>query len=564
MSGGMPKTISGVLVLLLLLVAPACERGGADFVFRGGGVYTMDGDRPWAESVVVEGGRIVAVGSDAETAAAIGRGTEVIDLTGKMLLPGFQDSHTHPILGATLEPLCRLDEATSQEAVLEAVAGCAHESSDDWLLAFGWRSSLFFPEIAPRKEALDAVVSDRPAVLIAKDMHTFWLNSKALEAVGVTRETETPPGGVILRDPHSGEPTGALRDLALDLVLDVMPRPNILESLEALHETLREMNRHGYTSLLDARVSEPEMAWAYRLLEAVDLLDMRVSLAILFDPHQGLAQRATFRELREDFSTDRIRTRVVKIFVDGGTSMGASASAAHVDGRPSAAPYIPEAALAEAVTAFDADGFSVHLHTLGDLATRSALDAIEAAKTAHPESDARHVITHLVYPQPRDVARFGPLGVIANISPWWAFRNEWTASFPPTLGPDRERWMVPFASLERSGALLAAGSDYPFTPLDPFDAIEVGLTRRDPHDPSSHPLVADEALTLETLLAAYTINAAYQLQQEDRTGSIEPGKLADLIVVDRNLFEIPTESISEARVLLTLLEGEVVHRVGSP
>jgi predicted amidohydrolase YtcJ len=323
------------------------------------------------------------------------------------------------------------------------------------------------------------------------------------------------------------------------------------------------MNRLGYTSLLEARVSEPEMGWAYWLLEFLGLLDMRVSLAVLFDPHQGLAQRAALRELREDFATDRLQARVVKIFVDGGTAMGASASAPYAGARPSAAPYIPEAALAEAVTAFDADGFSVHLHTLGDRATRSALDAIEAAKTAHPESEARHVITHLVYPQPHDVARFGPLGVIANISPWWAFRNEWTASFPPTLGPERERWMYPFASLERSGALLAAGSDYPFTPLDPFEAIEVGLTRRDPHDPSSPPLAADEALSLETLLAAYTINAAYQLHQEERTGSIEPGKLADLIVIDGNLFETPTESISETTVLLTLLEGEVVHRVGS-
>jgi hypothetical protein len=560
----MPKMLGAVCVVLLVLVGPACGRGGADFVFRGGGVYTLDGDRPWAECVVVDGGRIVAVGSDAEAASYIGRGTEVIDLEGRMLLPGFQDSHTHPILGATLEPLCRLDDATSEQAVLEAVADCARQTSEDWILAFGWRSSLFFPEIAPRRESLDAVVSDRPVVLIAKDMHTFWLNSRALEAVGVTRETETPPGGVILRDPDSGEPTGALRDLALDLVLDVMPRPNVLESLLALHATLGEMNRLGYTSLLDARVNEPEMAWAYRLLEAVGQLDMRVSLAVLYEPQQGLAQREAFRELREDFATDRLQARVVKIFVDGGTAMGASASAPYAGGGPSAVPYIAEAALAEAVTAFDADEFSVHLHTLGDRATRSALDAIEAAKAAHPESEARHVITHVVYPQPQDVARFGPLGVIANISPWWAFRNEWTASFPPTLGPDRERWMYPFASLERSGTLLAAGSDYPFTPLDPFEAIEVGLTRRDPNDPSSPPLVEEEALTLETLLAAYTINAAYQLHQEDRTGSIEPGKLADLIVIDRNLFETPTESISEARVLLTLLEGEVVHRAGSP
>ncbi|MBW2448193.1 MAG: amidohydrolase [Deltaproteobacteria bacterium] len=556
----MKRKTSGVYGLLLLLGGLACGPDRADLVFRGGGVYTLDADRPWAESVVVDGGKIIAVGSDADMAVHIGAGTDVIDLEGRMLLPGFQDSHTHPILGASLEPLCRLDDATSEEAILEAVAVCARESSDDWLLAFGWRSSLFLPEIDPRKEALDAVVSDRPVVLIAKDMHTFWLNSRALEAVGVTRGTETPRGGVILRDPRSGEPTGALRDLALDLVIDVMPRPNAFESLLALHATLGEMNRLGYTSLLDARVNEREMAWAYRLLEIAGQLDMRVSLAALYEPQQGLAQREALRKFREDFDSERLQARVVKIFVDGGTAMGASASAPRANGRPSAAPYIDEAALAEVVVALHADGLAVHLHTLGDRATRSALDAIEAAKRAHPDEDPRHVITHLVHPDPTDLARFAPLGVTANISPWWAFRNEWTASFLPTLGPERERWMYPFASLERSGVRLAAGSDYPFTPLDPFEAIEVGLTRRDPADPSSPPLVAEEALTLETLLAAYTINAAYQLHQEDRTGSIEPGKLADLIVIDRNLFETEAESISEVRVLLTLLEGEVVHR----
>jgi len=563
----MPMRSSARIVLLAFCcLSTACSRlggSGADLVFRNGGVYTVDAQRSWAESVAVDDGRIVYVGNDAGVAPFIGPRTEVVDLIGKMLLPGLQDSHVHPPLGVFLEPLCRLDDATTREEILEMVRACASESSEPWVLGFGWRSSIFLPEIAPEKAALDRVVPDRPAVLIAKDMHTCWLNSRALEAAGITKETPTPPGGEILRDPRTGEPTGALRDFALEPVGNAVPRPGPVASLRRLRAVIREMNRYGYTSFMEARLEDRATAWGYRMLALLGMLDARVSLAVLFDPRKGASQIGEIRRIRDDFSTGRIDARIVKIFVDGGTAVRSAASAPYAGGDPSAEPYIDAAALSRIVSDLDREGFAVHLHTLGDLATRIALDAIEAARRGNPSGGHRHAITHLVYPNPEDIGRFRELDVIANISPYWAFPNEWSASFSPILGSERAAWMYPFRALADRGALLTAGSDYPFTPLNPFLAIEVGMTRRDPGDAGSTPMLSDQALELEDLLAAYTINAAYQLHQEDLTGSIEVGKRGDLVVLDRNLFDTPPDEIGETQVLMTMLEGEVIHRAES-
>jgi hypothetical protein len=462
-----------------------------------------------------------------------------------------------------LEPLCRLDDATTREEILEMVRACASESSEKWVLGFGWRSSIFLPEISPCRTTLDRVVPDRPAVLIAKDMHTFWLNSRALQAVGITKETPTPPGGEILRDPGTGEPTGALRDFAVEPVVNAIPRPGLVASLRRLRAVIHEMNRYGYTSFMEARLEDRTTAWGYRMLELLGLLDARVSMAVLFDPRKGTSQIEEIRRIRDDFSTPRIDARIVKIFVDGGTAVRSAASAPYAGGGPSAKPYIDAAELSRIVSELDREGFAAHLHTLGDLATRTALDAIEGARRGNPSGGPRHTITHLVYPNPEDIGRFRELDVIANISPYWAFPNEWSASFPPILGPERAAWMYPFRALADRDVLLTAGSDYPFTPLDPFLAIEVGMTRRDPENAAAMRMIPDQALALEDLLAAYTINAAYQLHREDLTGSIEVGKRGDLVVLDRNLFDTPPDEISETRVLMTLLEGEVVHRAES-
>jgi predicted amidohydrolase YtcJ len=391
-------------------------------------------------------------------------------------------------------------------------------------------------------------------------MHTFWLNSEALRRIGITRDTPTPAGGEILRDDQTGEPLGILRDTATEVVVDAVPMPGIVGSLRGLHETIRQMNRHGYTAFMDARLDDPAAANGYRMLEWLGLLDARVSMAILYDPRRDLSQIEEIETLRARFATDRLDAKIVKIFVDGGTSIRSAASSDYEEGEASAEPYIDQEALARYVVELDGRGFTTHLHTLGDRATTIALDAIEAARIANPGGKQRHAITHLVYPNPEDLPRFAQLDVIANISPYWAYPNEWTASFFATIGPERRHWMYPFRSLSDLGVRLSASSDYPFTPLDPFLAIEVGMTRRDPRRSGGEALVEDQALSLEKLLLAYTRGAAYQNDRDESTGTIEPGKLADLVVLDRDLFETAPQEISETQVVMTILEGEVVYR----
>ncbi len=477
-----------------------------------------------------------------------------------MLLPGLQDSHTHPPLGMVLEPMCRLDDAPTHKAILDAVAQCAEQNDDDWLLAFGWRSSIYLPEIAPSLADLDRVVPDRPAVLIAKDMHTFWLNTLALQRIGITRTTPTPVGGEILRDADTGNLLGVLRDTATEAVIRAVPLPGLIGSLRGLHATIRQMNRYGYTAFMDARLEDPAVADGYRVLEMLGLLDARVSMAILFDPRRDLSQIEEIEALRAKFATDRLDANIVKIFVDGGTSVRSAASSAYEHGVESADTYINKDDLAHYVVELDSRDFATHLHTLGDQATTIALDAIEAARSTNPSGKQRHAITHLVYPNPDDILRFAKLDVIANISPYWAFPNEWTASFFASIGPSRTQWMYPFRTLADRGVTLSASSDYPFTPLDPFLAIEVGMTRRNPFTNGGDALVASEALKLEDLLLAYTIGAAYQNHRDEITGTIEPGKMADLVVIDRDLFAAAPEDISDTKVMMTILEGEVVYR----
>jgi hypothetical protein len=485
-----------------------------------------------------------------------------------MLLPGLHDSHVHPDLGSFLSTLCQLDACFSREAILDAVEECAEDGDQDWLLGYGWQKEVFFPDVNPMKEDLDLRFPGRPVVLISKDMHNFWVNSAALERVGVTASTPDPPGGTIERDPETGEPSGTLRDKAVDLVIDEGLLPGPIQSLRLMRNLLQRMSAYGYTSLMDARLANPDVAAGYWILERLGQLKLRVSMALLLDPTGDESQLEKFIELREEYTTERLRASIVKIYLDGNTDANLAFLIDPYEGADDAGkPYFDPDTLERYVRRLDEEGFAIHVHVIGDGAARLALDAVEAARGTNPGSQARHVLTHLELTHADDWARFAELGVIANISPWWAFgfkavpgRPTYADKIREKVGLERAKRNMAFRSLADAGATITAGSDYPFTPLDPFDAIEAGLTRQPPEEPTRPPYLPEQRLDLETLLAAYTIHAAYQLNLEALTGSIEAGKAADLIVIDRNLFEIPVGEISETTVLLTLVDGEEVFR----
>jgi hypothetical protein len=541
-------------------VLSAC--GGADLVLRHGVVYTVDPARSVAEAVAVDGGRIVYVGSDAGVERFVGGGTEVIDLAGRMLLPGFHDSHAHVLEGGISLGLLDLSELATREAVLAAVRAWAEEQPDeDWIVGFGWALPIF-PDANPSKADLDAIVPDRPVYLGAADGHSAWLNSRALAEAGITAATPDPPKGRIERDPGTGEPSGTLREAAMELASAKAHDFGAWRAIQGLRGGVAHANRNGITSFVDARAT-PDHARVYRILDLLGLLHARVTLSLAVDPERGEEQVAELREhLRRD-EDHMLSASAAKLFVDGVIEARTAALVEPYlgdEGGTGLANFETEA-LERIAIALDRAGFDLHFHAIGDRAVRMALDAVAAARGANGPRDSRPQIAHLELVRPEDVPRFRELGVVADFQPLWAFPDPYVTELTiPVLGPERSAWIHPIGSLVRSGAAVAAGSDWPVSSIDPLDAIEVAVTRASPDGSVPGVLLPEERVDLTAMLAAYTVGGAFVQHQEDFTGSIEPGKAADLVVLDRDLFAIPPGEISEARVLLTLLEGETVWR----
>jgi predicted amidohydrolase YtcJ len=537
----------------------------ADVVLRGGVVYTADAQRTRVEAVAVDGGRIVAVGTGAQMAPLVGADTEVVELAGGMVLPGFHDSHAHPIAGGMDALACSLIEERSIDAILAKVRACAGANAgagEEWLVGAGWDLSLF-PAANPHRSQLDAVVGDRPVVLHGADGHSIWVNSKALARAGIDRGTEDPPHGKIERDPATGEPSGTLRESAKDLVTSLVPPP----SMEARRLGLRHASRlaasFGITSIVDAGAS-PEDLRAYADADTAGDSTFRVRGC-----WPGTAERRHGETLsssrvdpREGSLSARVRTGCVKIFVDGVLEGETAALLEPYLGRGGGRGqlHIDSADLAPAVTRLDAAGVQIHLHTIGDRAVRVALDAIEAARRANGPRDHRHHLAHLQLVHPDDVPRFAALGVTATFQALWAYPDTYIENINlAQVGPERVARMYPIGSIRRAGGRIAAGSDWPVTSMNPLLAIEVALTRQDPAGGDPDTLNAGERVDLETMLDAFTIHGAWLMRQEETTGSIEVGKAADLVVLERDLFAIPPGEIGEVRVVRTILEGETVY-----
>ena len=547
----------GVLVLAGSSPAPR----PAELVLRGGAVYTVDDARSWAQAVAVSGGKIVFVGTDSGAKAWIGPNTRVVELPGKMVLPAFHDAHVHPVSGGVEALECDLNGSATAKAALEKVkAYAAAHPSAAWIRGGGWELTLF-PDGNPSKTLLDAVLADRPVYLSATDGHSVWVNSKALALAGITKATPDPPYGRIERDPATGEPSGTLREDAADLVAKLLPERSAKEYAEGLREALRIANGFGLTALVEASASAEDLE-AYRTLEARGQLSARVLASLHCDTDKGTADVPRLKALRAKYAGNRLRTNSVKIFADGVLETRTASVLEPYVGFPGdrGKPNLEPAAFQALATALDKEGFQIHVHAIGDRAIRDALDAVEAAQKTNGARDARHHLAHIELIDPADIPRFRRLGVIANFQPFWANGDKYlTELTEPKLGPERSRWLYPIGSVVAAGAVVAFGSDWSVSSMNPLDGIEVAVTRRQPPEGPGPAWLPEERIALPEAIAGYTIRAAYLDFSEKETGSIEPGKSADLIVLDRNLFEIPPSQIHEAKVLLTLLEGREVY-----
>ena len=553
------------LLIAMQSVAAAADKPvePADIVFQGGGVYTVDASRSWAEAVAIRAGRIVYVGTDAGLARWIGPQTRRIPLQGKMLLPGFHDAHVHLVGGGIELGECDLNGTTTVEQVLAVVRQYAErQPTKTWIRGGGW--PLTMKGGPPHKSLLDKIVSDRPIILDASDGHSSWVNSRALEIAGITKETADPPRGRIDRDPATGEPTGFLHESASRLVLNKTPPYSDGEFVDGLRRGLKLANKFGITSVQEASVGEQHLK-AFADLDKSSELTVRTVAAIRFDPSKSAnTQVPQFVEWRNKFQGKRLRTTAVKIFEDGVIETKTAAVLKPYLGTPNdergwlnLEPEVLKPLAAE----LDRLGFQIHIHAIGDRAIQTSLDALEFARGRNGSRDSRHHIAHIQLFDPPDIARFRRLGVVANFQPLWAQADPYIVEMTiPILGPERSRYLYPIHSIASTGAVIACGSDWSVSSMNPLDAIQIGVTRRGLADGPGPAWIPEEAVDLPLMLAGYTINGAYVNFKEAETGSVEVGKAADLILLDRNLFEVPAHEIHLAKVLLTLLEGKEVYR----
>ncbi len=547
--------------------------GAADVVFTGGAVYTVDPARIWAQAAAVKGGRIVSVGTDESVADLIGPKTEVHDLHGRMLLPGFQDAHVHPPPGGLEMLECNLNEAYTREGYERIVAEYVSEHPDvEWIRGGGW-SMDSFPGGTPTKEILDRIVPDRPVYLPNRDGHGAWVNSRALELAGITRETPDPLDGRIERD-DAGEPSGTLHEGAMDLVDKLMPPVTEAEWEEGLRVAQQYLHSLGITAWQDAIVGGPyDTLGAYTATAGRGALTARVVGSLWWDRHRGEEQIDELVAKRERSSVGRFRATTVKIMQDGvieDFTAGVLEPYLGPDGTPTSnrgMSFVDPELLKASVTGLDAEGFQVHIHAIGERAVREALDALEAARAANGANDHRHHIAHIQVVHPDDIPRFRKLGVVANAQPLWAtLEGQMVNLTIPFLGPERSGWQYPFASLVRSGARLAFGSDWSVSSPNPMWEMAIAVHRKEPgryadmvgERATKETFLPDERIDLSTAIHAFTMGSAYVNHLDDVTGSIEVGKEADLVVVDRNLFDLSLDELADAKVELTMIAGAPV------
>ncbi|MFF4630048.1 amidohydrolase [Streptomyces griseorubiginosus] len=567
-------------------LSPLSHRGPLT-VFRNGHVFTSDAARTWARAVAVENGAIVAVGGDDAVRPYLSRADEVVDLDGRILLPGFHDAHAHPVNGGLERARCDLTGARTATGCLDLIGQYAQRHPErEWILGGGWAMESF-PGGRPDRHALDAVVADRPVFLPNRDHHSAWVNTAALSRAGIDDTTPDPADGRIERD-GDGVPTGLLHEGAMDLLAHLLPADTQQEYDEGLREALRYLHGLGIVGWQDALVrvdgldgtnggggarGVPSVHASYLRAQREGWLTARVSGALWWDrtcPADEIKTQVALLDAvrrQAEAEGDRYRVHSVKVMQDGVIeTFTAALLEPYLDrcGHPTdnvGLSFLDPDLLRRVTVALDAAGFDVHFHALGDRAVRDVLDAVEAARVTNGASGGRHQAAHLQVVHPDDIARFRRLGVAANLQALWACHEPQMDDLAiPFLGPKRSAWQYPFQDLHSGGATLVMGSDWPVTSPDPLAGIHVAVNRiAEEAPPGTEPLDGGQSLPLPVAIAAYTAGSAWVNRVDRLSGSVREGLRGDLVVLDRDPFDGPPEHIGRARVTRTYVDGHLVH-----
>jgi predicted amidohydrolase YtcJ len=564
---GFVLLIAGVIGILCgstsrLAAQDKSEAGPADTILLHARIYTVNERQPWAEALAIRGAKIVAVGSDKDIEAYRGSSTKVIDAAGNLLLPGFEDCHIHFMDGSLGLVEVDLNGASTVAEIQRRVKEyAASHPKEPWITGMGWTYPTFGPSALPNKKILDDVVRDRPVYLVAFDGHSSWANGKALAMAGITKETADPPNGKIVRD-ASGEATGALKESAGELVANVMPKPTREERLAALRKGIHEANKFGLTRVHSAG-GDFEYLDLYDELRRGGELTLRFYVAYFLNPPELTpADLEKIEWARKTYHDDWISGGVVKTMLDGVIEAHTAAMLTPYSDDPSQVGKLfwDPSKYRTAVAELDKRGLQIFTHAIGDKAVRTALDAYEEAARANHTKDARPRIEHIETITADDIPRFGKLGVIASVQPLHLYPDEDTLDiWARNVGPERAQRAWSFHSIAADGGRLAFGSDWPVVTLNPWTGMQTGITRKTSEGKPDGGFVPKEAVSLEDAIKAYTLGAAFAGRRERQEGSLESGKLADLIIINQDLFKIPASEIGNTEVLLTMVGGKVVY-----
>jgi hypothetical protein len=569
----MPRAFLQTLPLLLCAAAFTRAQGRfvepADIIVVHGHVYTEDPKKPWAQAVAIYRGKIVAVGDDPEIERRRGMGTKVINAGGKLVLPGFVDCHIHFMEGSAKLAWVRLEDAKSiSEIRYKLRSYAAQNPGEGWILGHGWNYGMFGPGKLPDKQDLDDIFPNRAVSLEGFDGHTYWVNSKALALAGITRDTPNPPNGTIVRDPATGEATGALEESATDLVDRVRPPMTRVEKLLALRAGMKWANKNGLT-----RIHAAGGHFLSGDFENLDLFDemrkrgdltVRVQIAYFLDPPVLRPQDIeTIENAKKKFSNDWLSASEVKLRLDGVIESHTAAMLEPYTDNPSVKgtlfwePDNYKAAVAE----LDKRGFQLYTHAIGDLAVRTALDAYENAETRNHKRDHRPRIEHIETIAASDIPRFGKLGVIASMQPLHSYPGaDILDVWVHNVGPERASRAWAWKSISDAGGRFCFGSDWPVVTLNPWEGIQAAVTRQTADGKPEAGFVPEQRLTVAQAIDGYTLGAAFAGRHEKTEGSLEVGKFADLIILSQNIFDVNPHKIDATKVVTTIVSGRVVYQ----
>jgi predicted amidohydrolase YtcJ len=556
--------------LVLLSLAASLSRPQArvvepaDIIVVHGHVYTENPKQPWAQAVAIYHGKIVAVGDDPEIERRRGMGTKLINAGGKLVLPGFVDCHIHFMDGSLSLGRVNLEGAKDPADIQKRLrAYAAEHPGEDWILGRGWNYAMFGPEALPHKKYLDELFPNRPVFLEGYDGHTYWANSKALAMAGIARETADPPNGAIVRDPQTGEATGALKEAAEDLVAKMIPKPTRAFQLLALRAGMKWANAHGITRVHSAG-GDFEFLDLFDEMRHRGDLTLRMYIAYFLNPPELRPQDLEAMDRgRKKFHDDWIDAGAAKFMVDGVVESHTAAMLEPYSDDPSVKGKLfwEPSKYKSAVAELDKHGLQLFTHAIGDYGVRTALDAYEEAEARNHKHDRRPRIEHIETITPADIPRFGKLGVIASMQPLHCYPDANTLEvWARNAGPDRASRAWAWKSIADAGGRLAFGSDWPVVTLNPWEGVETAVTRQTSEGQPPAGFVPEQRLTVAQVVEGYTLGAAIAGRREKSEGSIEVGKLGDLIILSQNIFDVEPRKIGATKVVTTIVGGRLVYQ----